>query len=333
MNIIEEEYKRLLGEYKRVNDRFEKTVIYRVGESQGFYSEINCMLTCMLWCYNRKIKFTIYSDGANFGGGNGWKEFFEPFCEENHDKRNEHVNRRHQINWKHPLWRFDAWIFRKINKVNYLTQDVFFPCLYRDQISGKGEKEGVVWPELGIYNYDDFGKLAKFALRYNKKTEDEIKRKILDLNLPEEYVSIQIRGGDKIIECDNLLSPKIVVEKINELDINNNLFVFTDDYRYIEELKKLKPNLNIFTLTKKEEKGYENDSFQKMKWEEKREELIKLFAMVEICIQSTMHLGSEQSNANDYIKSQKNKSQYIMIWNDKKTSRKFRKIRKSNCNK
>lgn len=48
--------------------------------------------------------------------------------------------------------------------------------------------------------------------------------------------------------------------------------------------------------------------------ERKEKRLIKLFAMVEICLASYIHFGDEQACVNNYIKSLKSNESYYSIW-------------------
>lgn len=97
----------------------------------------------------------------------------------------------------------------------------------------------------------------------------------------------------------------------------DNLFIFTDDFRYVGEIREKCPEWNIYTLTGENERGYNNTRFNNLTWALKRRELIKLFAMVEICLNSEIHFGCEVASVNDYIKNLKLPSGYIPIWTEK----------------
>ena len=88
----------------------------------------------------------------------------------------------------------------------------------------------------------------------------------------------------------------------------DNLFVFTDDYSKIEDIEKIHPEWNIYTLASQSDCGYNNREFQNSSWDYKRKKLIRLFAMVEICIDSDIHFGYEQSCVNNIIKPAKGKN-------------------------
>lgn len=152
------------------------------------------------------------------------------------------------------------------------------------------------------------------ALHYNVQTKHEIYELIASLQLPKDYISIQLRGGDKIHEFSKLNDVDNILLQLDERKIAiENLFVFTDDYRYIEELREKRPLWKIYTLTNSNERGYYNSAFHRMCWGEKRKNMIKLFAMVEICIASNLHLGNEQTCVNQYIKSIKTEKSYLCV--------------------
>lgn len=310
-----DEYKEQVAIYNKINNSFKSKLIFHVGFDSGFYSEVDCMMECMLYCYLNKIKFVLYADDANFAGGHGWNEFFDSFCPENHHWLNAKVNRR-TVGGKFPGYKFYILVallkLRTFTK--YLTQDLFLKV-----ISDENRNTHVVWEEFNINGKiaNEFAKLAPMVLHYNEKTLKEIADKISEAGLPEHYHSIQFRGGDKGTEFVNLMDMDAVIDKMEQKNINiENLFVFSDDYRAVERIMKRRPDWNIYTLTGKEERGYYNADFQKSDWDEKRRNMIKLFAMVEICINSDLHLGCEQTNANTYIKNVKPAGKYCPIWED-----------------
>lgn len=308
-----EEQKRL---YYDVNNKFKKSIIYHVGVEAGFHSEVDAMMQCMLWCYKHEIKFILYADDANFAGGNGWNEFFESFCEENHDDRNNYANGRYRVPLYHGIRFLKTLFIKKSLKreyhVDFFTSDIFKYCIDRKNST----TEQIEWEEFGIdgCTLNEFGKISSLALKYNQQTRKEIEKLIATLNLPMNYVSIQFRGGDKIMEFEKLMNVDETCKKITQLELEiKDLFVFTDDYKYVSELKIKKPEWNIYTLTKPSEKGYYNTEFNKIEWSHRRKEMIKLFAMIDICLSSKMHLGCEQTCVNNYIKSLKKGEEYCAV--------------------
>ena len=302
--------------YNSVNNSFKKKLIFHVGTGAGFYSEINGMLCAMLYCYVHKIKFILYADDATFAGG-GWSEFFMPFCSQNHDKLNHKCNVKSRYGEKkEPFYCLKRKLLKVRNGVDYLTDDIFGKaCLgsYSQEITY------ALWNDFGIDGdiNKEFVKLRDVALRYNSKTFAQIKEKIKGIHLPAHYCSIQLRGGDKSFEVSNRMDVNCVIDRIKRMEIKiDNIFIFTDEFSYIEKIREKCPEWNIYTLTKESEHGYYNVDFQKLSWVKKRREMIKLFAMVEICIHSDLHFGCEVACVNDYIKNIKIPEKYIAIWTE-----------------
>ena len=299
--------------YKQINNSYKKKIIFHVGTGAGFYSEINGMLAAMLYCYVHKIKFILYADDAAFAGGNGWNEFFESFCPQNHDLLNQKYNVRN-IREKHISIIGGQMLLKARNGVQYLTSDIFGKaCL------GEYSKECtyVKWTEFGIDGYigNEFVKLRDVGLKYNRKTFMEIKEKIAGIHLPAQYCSVQFRGGDKTLEVVRPMDVDCVIDRMKGSGIKiKDCFIFTDDFHYVEDVKRKCPEWNVYTLTKENEHGYVNSAFQRISWSLRRKEMIKLFAMTEICLHSSLHFGCEITCVNDYIKRVKAVAEYKPIW-------------------
>ena len=315
----------VVEEYNRINNSFNKKVVFHVGDGAGFYSEVDAMMQCMLWCYARQIKFVLYADDANFTGGHGWQEFFEPFCEEDHTRLNHYGN--HRFNKKIqdyknyiPYAVAEFWL-RHIYKIDYLTQDIFTTAIDR-KVS---QVEVVDCDVFGVHgvNFEEFAKLIKYVMRYNARTTEEIIEKVSSLNLPEHYSSVQLRGGDKTLEYNKLNDVDIIMTRILGDDPGlKNLFVFTDDYSYVKQIREKYKELNVFTLTKEDETGYVNECFQKSKWEDKRDNMIKLFSIVEVCLKSDVHYGNECTCVNQYIQYSRklDNKRYVPVWMDEESN-------------
>ena len=127
-------------------------------------------------------------------------------------------------------------------------------------------------------------------------------------------MSVQFRGGDKKLEFNKLndVDEVMSIIKSNDLGIKD-LFVFSDDYNYVEEVKRRYSEYTIFTLTDINDVGYDNAEFNKLDWQYKRKKMILLFAMIDVCIASDMHFGNEQTCVNSYIKSIKKEDSYCTV--------------------
>lgn len=246
--------------YQKVNEKFESVLVFHVGESAGFFSEYNCMILVMLYCLQHKIQFKLYSRDANFGYEKGWTDFFESFCKEEDSRWHHWINMRPTGAWLTILKKKDFNLFKwKLKKSIcnlvakgwkfchpnvYLTQDVWNQALLIDQRFCKYDI-----PELNIKG--DISQACKVLVEITWGYREDINEKLHDyirnLQLNNDFISCQIRAGDKYVEYD-LLSINIYIEYLKKYPDIKNIFVLTDDYSVIMQLETAFPQWNWYTL-------------------------------------------------------------------------------------
>lgn len=307
-------------EYQRINESFQKRMIFHVGFGAGLYSELDSLMEHMLFCFINHIRFEIYADDANFSkaGGKGWEELFEPFCPINHDKLNHVANYRptdYQSSMrKHRLWikgELLPRILKKRTGADYLTQDIWCMCINKEF-----KNAHLKVPFFGIDGPGalEFTKLSEIALCPKPDVRAEMDELIEKLNLPKHYISMQVRGGDKLLEYDELIGLDTFIDRIEAMNPEHrNIFLFTDDYTNVEQLREKRPDWNVYTLTREEERGYYNSEFNKTDWEYRRSNLVKLLAIMEVCVKSDLHIGSKQSCVDSYLRSKKGDETYRKV--------------------
>lgn len=243
------------------------------------------MVSAIAYSLDNKFKFKIFSVPANFAPKNGWTEFFLPFCDENNDHFNFKYN--HRSCQKNSLF-FKARLFWR----NYFKKQFFTWQFFEKLVPGMYINDK---PEL-------YKNICDMIWRFNENTQNDINEKIAGLNLPENYISLQIRRGDKW-ELERVETPELdlYIEQIQELNKGRqleikDLFVFCDDYRDYSYLVNKYPDYNFYTLTQTTEKGYFNKQFTKLDWNIKRDNLIKLFANIEIIRKSEYFIGTYWAN-------------------------------------
>ncbi|MDF9830955.1 hypothetical protein [Parabacteroides sp. PF5-6] len=293
----------LAKKYEQLNAQFSRQLVYRIGLEAGFFSEYNNMILAMLYCLDHKIQFKLYSKDANFDKENGWTGFFKPFCAEDHTETGK-VHYR-TANWRFALKRlfkgqksaFRSFIpYFLFFKKQLYTQDVFGKC--RDV----SPRKHYHIPELGIEGnlQDACARLIELTWRYNEETEIAVDHYKKRNNLPEQYIGLHIRGGDKSEEAD-LLAVDIYIKKAEALSGIRDTFVLTDDYSIIEKLRQHYPEWTFHTLCDTDERGYFHEKFVEESAEMKRNKLIKLFASMDILAGASLFIGTFSSNPGMYL--------------------------------
>lgn len=299
----------ILEKYIELNSSFKRSLVFHLGIDAGFFSEYNSMVYMILYCLEHKIQFKLYSDDANFSIKKGWQDYFEPFCIEVHERFHSRYNRHSAYTsyskafrvmiWKHDTslirWRLKSdmlTVLSKWKKVSNKGEPFdFYTHELLERIEIKNRYYSV--PELGI-NGDyihAYNVIFDLTWRFNNYTLKEVDNLIETLKLPDKFIACQIRGGDKFIEYD-LLSTDLYINKIREISSLKDVFVLTDDYSIIMDLKKKAPEYNWYTLCQKEEQGYYNSAFAQISPDIKSIRMNRFFASMKIMEDASLFIGT-----------------------------------------
>lgn len=131
--------------------------------------------------------------------------------------------------------------------------------------------------------------------------------------LTEPFAAMHIRRGDKtegnlnskhrlIIEGDDI-DPRFYIDKLmlKSPEIKS-IFVMTDDYRMIEDLKLAGPDYSIFTFCSPEENGYRQPDFSSLEPVQKVDRIQRLIAETQIAAASSIFLGGFKSNVARFVR-------------------------------
>lgn len=253
-----------LEKYKSLNNSFKSELVFNLGATSGFYSEFNNMVMAMAYCLNMHIRFVLSSENANFGYEKGWEDFFVPFCEE----RNGTFYKKYNLRDRNPFFEMGGFFkklyyfsWRMFHRHTYLTHDIFSDIRCVSFVRSRFN-----CPELGIENMDlrhICREIIDMIYVFNSSTRQDIDSLIQNLRLPDFYIGLHIRGGDKSIEAEKVDYSEYmnIIEK-KEFAIKD-VFVLTDDYTVIEGLKRDYKEYKFYTLANKSERGYYHDDFVK----------------------------------------------------------------------
>jgi hypothetical protein len=288
--------------YNQLNNSFNKTLVFRVGIQAGLYSEINHMFLAILFCLKNKIRFVLSSRDNNFAYDKGWQDYFLPFCEESYSAIHLKYNARsYQISPTIPNI-IKTKIIRKALKVDYLTQDIW--NFIRD---AKFQNETFDFSELEISGnlVNALHIVVNHIWHFQPEIQQEIDTRIQSLNLSAEYVGVHLRGGDKATEAK--VSPFYdYIQYIKKVSALKELFVFTDDYKNIIELKSSFPDYHVYTFCKEGEKGFSEGAYNLLHKEAKREITIKVLTDSEMLYKSSVFVGTMSSNVGLFIGMRRN---------------------------
>lgn len=306
-----------LEEYNKINNTFKKKCIFKVGESQGFFSELNNMIYAMLYCLENKIQFVLTSVSANFAPEKGWEEFFLPFCKQEYGKFHaKKFNVRFKNDMRKSIKRkVISNLYKIIHRVK-LTQDIF------EEVYPAYMDKHIDIPELNWHGKtnDIIKPLAEMVWRFNPQTQAEVDKVIKTFNLPEKYAAIHMRRGDKITFFNNITaSPDEYMTELKKLTTHKDIVVLCDDYNDLITLKENYKEYRFHSTCRPTDNGYANADFQSLEWTEKRKKLIELFATMDAMRKADLFIGTDIANPYLFIKMFLDKDKfYLMEEIDKK---------------
>jgi hypothetical protein len=240
------------------------------------------------------LRLEIYSKDAPFTFGNGWNEYFESFCP---DFKNDFIGKRISRDYINNHKNNHICYLYKILTKNDILNDIYWYCR-----TGWFEHAHFEIPELGING--DIRQAMKVLIpivyRFNEKYTHIINTFINDLDLPQRYISLHVRAGDKITER-NLITPQKYLEKAKTFSDCHNIFVATDDYRIFEQLRNDNPDYTFYTSTSPEERGNDTEKLFASSNDIIRKNLIEMFASVEVFLHSELFVGTYSSNPGLFV--------------------------------
>ena len=140
----------------------------------------------------------------------------------------------------------------------------------------------------------------KQMYRLNNNTMNHLKQRIGDLRLPDNYIGVHIRRGDKITskEMQKIHLDKYVNTIINYKGISTNIYIATDDTSIINDIKgKLCTHgFNLFYNSKNNSQGFNEADFNHSSKQARQEETLNVLLDMEVLIHSAFFIGTYTSN-------------------------------------
>jgi hypothetical protein len=287
-----------LERYDKLNRSFDRKLVFRFGDGAGFFSEFNNMVLAMIYCLDNRIQFTLYTppDGT-LAVEKGWNDYFQPFCEQTtaafHKVHNERFLLQQPSCWQNAVRAFWKW------KEGF---DFFTYELWDGFRSQRFIGKTFDFPELSIRGglLASTSQLIEMIWRYSDKIQPSIHRRIQALGLPEEYVGLHVRGGDKVTEA-KVFSPDDYMALVKNSTDLRDVFVLTDEYRHFLYLQDRYPGYRFYTTCGPHEAGYDFPSFLKLDKPTQFDEYAKLLASMEVLSKAVLTFGSYKANPGMFL--------------------------------
>jgi len=226
--------------YRAVNETHRDYLVYELGP-RGFYAEISSVARAMIWAWQHRLQFALGSKHFAYRCRDGWSDYFQPFCRDACEVPEERV---------HDCFRFE-------NRAGLGELRAFAPASVR--FGTRAFTRPV--PQIAHF--------MRLIFRLSYDSGRAVVRLRETLRLPEDYVALHIRRGDKVGDEDVQYPVERYFRRLHEiggLDARA-LFVMSDDYATVDEVRTYLESTGqtnrVVTLCQREHTGFSVNKLQR----------------------------------------------------------------------
>ena len=279
-----------------------KKIIYSLTH-RGLYSELVNLALAKVYADKYNYRLLVNSRNWNSKIDNGLSDWFIPYFEETHSiltyQEKIYNNEKPWIGkiyynpsafWGYWRERLYNKIFKFFNPTALLSKESFQRMHSGDFLSQYSEGE------LLNAVSNSFKKFYK----YNALTQNSISEKKQYINIPDNYISVHIRRGDKIVtgEMEDI-NLNIYVDAIRKYSyISNNIYIATDDVTVISYISKKLSDTDIKIYYNKDNKlkGFDEKTYNLKSDSVRRDEVLNMLFDMDMMINSSFFIGTFSSN-------------------------------------
>ena len=279
-----------------------KIIIYSLTH-RGLYSELVNLALAKVYADKYNYRLLVNSRNWNSKIDNGLSDWFIPYFEETHSiltyQEKIYNNEKPWIGkiYYNPSAFWGYWRERLYNKIfkffsptALLSKESFQRMHSGDFLSQYSEGE------LLNAVSNSFKKFYK----YNALTQNSISEKKQYINIPDNYISVHIRRGDKIVtgEMEDI-DLNIYADTIRKYSyISNNIYIATDDVTVISYISKKLSDIdtNIYYNKENKLKGFDEKTYNLKSDSVRRDEVLNMLFDMDMMINSSFFIGTFSSN-------------------------------------
>ena len=279
-----------------------KIIIYSLTH-RGLYSELVNLALAKVYADKYNYRLLVNSRNWNSKIDNGLSDWFIPYFEETHSiltyQEKIYNNEKPWIGkiYYNPSAFWGYWRERLYNKIfkffsptALLSKESFQRMHSGDFLSQYSEGELL----------NAVSNSFKKFYNYNVLTQNNISEKKQYINIPDNYISIHIRRGDKIVtgEMEDI-NLNIYVDAIRKYSyISNNIYIATDDVTVISYISKKLSDIDIKIYYNKENKlkGFDEKTYNLKSDSVRRDEVLNMLFDMDMMINSSFFIGTFSSN-------------------------------------
>lgn len=279
-----------------------KKIIYSLTH-RGLYSELVNLALAKVYADKYNYRLLVNSRNWNSKIDNGLSDWFIPYFEETHSiltyQEKIYNNEKPWIGkiYYNPSAFWGYWRERLYNKI----YNIFNPTALLSKESFQRMHSGDF---LSQYSEGELLNAVSNSFKkfynYNALTQNSISEKKQYINIPDNYISVHIRRGDKIVtgEMEDL-DLNIYADAIRKNSyISNNIYIATDDVTVISYISKKLDDTDIKIYYNKENKlkGFDEKTYNLKSDFVRRDEVLNMLFDMDMMINSSFFIGTFSSN-------------------------------------
>lgn len=277
------------------------TLVYSL-TTRGLFSELSNLVMAFYYANQKGLNFIINSRYWNGKIKKGWEDYFN----NNIETTNSVFSAQTKVYSKEKPWVGNIYYNPKVF-FNYYFQLLMngLYCLFHikcmlakdafEQMNSSDFRDSL--PEDWVSSY---ASLYKQVVSYNEKTKSILAQYKEQLKLPDDYIGVHIRRGDKITtqEMDNISLDKYISEIIDHKDVSQNVFIATDDISILDSLrpKLAECGMKLYYNTFCSSSGFEESAFNDMDERRRYDNIMLTLLDMDILIHSCFFIGTYTSN-------------------------------------
>lgn len=278
------------------------TIIYSLS-TRGLYSELFNLSLAIVYAHKKRLSLRLNTYLWNSRIIKGWQDYFEPTLECSNDplpaQDKVYSNEKPWIGkiYYNPRAFFSYYFRLFLNKIylilhprHILTREIFVEMRSEEFIHG-------------ILGKDAFNLMAlSFKQMYiiNNETKLLIRKRTERLELPDSYIGVHIRRGDKITsqEMQDIHLDKYINAIVAYKNISPNVYIATDDISIISYIKKRTEtqNITIYYNNLNHSQGFNESDFNQASLKTRKEETLNVLLDMDVLIHSKFFIGTYTSN-------------------------------------
>lgn len=262
---------------RRIHSHHSKSVVlFNMSSIAGFGSVFFFMIHAYIYAKKTNTDFRIKNDGWAYTYDKGWRDYFDSLTDYDPAVKYSHI--------KHTSHSYNVTNYDKVMKGDHKKHTFHFKNL-----------------KIPDYSFKDYSDAVQEVFKPKQYIQELASRAIATMNGP--YVAIYVRRGDKVsgetAEMDAVDLETVIAATGIE---SGNVFVMTDDYRVVNEIRKLLPNCDVSTLTPSKKKGSFQGNIASNTPENKKSNAEELFSSIEVFHNATQGWADGRSNMGRFLK-------------------------------